>query len=642
MTVPRPNPITRRDLLVLLVVVLVAAFLRLADVDISEYRIDEYDLSKRALDMASGTAIPRLGLAASAGIPGSPLTVYLMAIPYAFSTSPVIATAFIAALNVVGVGLLWLIAFRYISPLVALLAGLAYAVNPWAILFSRKIWPPDYATPFALLAILLGMYGFWEGKRWAQAACLPAFIFAYSMHHEGAIAVFPLLAIIWVGRQNISWRAISWSIVLGMLVLLPLIIGVVQEGVDKSFTLLSDNRLRPVNVTNYPIYAMLQLASGLEVGTYIALYQLQDLDARVPHSTELWLIIVGGATGLGMVVSWLRRYRHMAATLLLWVLMPILLFVPGVLELVIHYYIVVIPALSLLAGIGAEWLVRLIPGKMPIRAVGVAAFCIVLLMQAIWWRGLVNYVTTTHVPSGFSTPIRYFMNVRDELLKYDDVILIGGGVLNKTKNIDLWSNYLYNIACFRETLIPEGGVAVFPKGRFVTLTPPNVPPSLVDNLYTSVNPLTFPLRPGEGEIVVNGFENAPEWPGPEPTQITPQQFDTGVQLKGYHLGDDTLYLWWTLPVTPPQRNYQYFGHFLDQDGNRIGQRDTSFWYLQHWCPGDRIITWIDVNPPEDASTLRVGMYAIENDQFINSNVLDSAGNPVSQWVDIPLTETKSS
>ena len=56
---------------------------------------------------------------------------------------------------------------------VALLAGLTYALNPWAILYSRKIWAQDFHTPFVLLGLGLGLYGFIEGKRWAQAACLP-------------------------------------------------------------------------------------------------------------------------------------------------------------------------------------------------------------------------------------------------------------------------------------------------------------------------------------------------------------------------------------------------------------------------------------------------------------------------------------
>lgn len=636
------NPITKRDWSILLVVVVVAAALRLYQIDIAEYRVDETNLSKMALDMAHGKAIPRLGLAASAGIPGSPLTVYLMAIPYAISVSPVVATVFIAGLNIAGVALLWIIGHRYFSTVVGGLAGLAYAVNPWALIFARKIWPPDYTTPFALLAIFLGCYGFWEQKRWAQMLTLPAVLLAYSMHHEGGLAIIPLLAIVWVGRKNIVWKAVLISVALTLLVLLPLIIGVVQEGFAQSFTIFSGGKLRAIQWTDYPILATLELASGLEVSTYIALSQLKTFDAALGTPTQLWLIVVCGATGIGMLAVWIH-YRRAALALWLWVWVPVLLFVPNIIGLVIHYYVVVIPGLSLLAAIGAEAFIRLIPEKrMRGRLTGILAFSAILLTQGAWWVGMINYVAVDSIKGGFSTPLRYFMTVRDALNTYDNIILTGGGVINKTNSLDLWGNFLYDKACFRELYIPEGGVAVFPKGRFATLSPPNVDLYPAGNLYTSGTSQTFPLRPGEGEYTVNTFETPPAWTGIQPTNVPPARFDNGIQLTGYALNANQMYLWWTLPDTHPALNYQYFGHFLDGDGNKLGQRDTSFWYTQHWCPGDRIVTWVDVNVPADTKTLRVGMYSNDNGSFVNTNVLDEAGNPVSQWVDIPLKAASGS
>jgi hypothetical protein len=86
-------------------------------------------------------------------------------------------------------------------------------------------------------------------------------------------------------------------------------------------------------------------------------------------------------------------------------------------------------------------------------------------------------------------------------------------------------------------------------------------------------------------------------------------------------------------------NYQYFGHFLDQSGERIGQRDTSFWPSKYWCEGDTAVTWIEIALPEGTATLRVGMYVLERGQIIASKVLDDGGQPVGQWVDISLTES---
>ncbi|NKB16104.1 MAG: hypothetical protein HC774_03095 [Sphingomonadales bacterium] len=88
--------------------------------------------------------------------------------------------------------LITLLAQRYFSRTVALVTGLTYALNPWAVLYSRKIWAQDYHTPFVLLALLLGLYGFTEdgARSWkrqiAQILCLPLLLFALQLANQRA------------------------------------------------------------------------------------------------------------------------------------------------------------------------------------------------------------------------------------------------------------------------------------------------------------------------------------------------------------------------------------------------------------------------------------------------------------------------
>jgi hypothetical protein len=65
---------------------------------------------------------------------------------------------------------------------------------------------------------------------------------------------------------------------------------------------------------------------------------------------------------------------------------------------------------------------------------------------------------------------------------------------------------------------------------------------------------------------------------------------------------------------------------------------TILWPGRFWCEGDRLITWAEIELPEGVETLRVGLYAFERDGFVNSNVLDDAGNPVASWADISLPQ----
>src|SRR5687768_667952 len=95
--------LTRRETALLIVLVLVAAFVRLERLGISDFRYDEGILSGLATQWLQGGAFPTRGLLASVGLPQGPLMVYLIAIPYVLFASPLAATAFVAVLNVGGV-----------------------------------------------------------------------------------------------------------------------------------------------------------------------------------------------------------------------------------------------------------------------------------------------------------------------------------------------------------------------------------------------------------------------------------------------------------------------------------------------------------------------------------------------------------
>ena len=129
---PSINRVRRNDFLILLVVLFAAALVRLGEPGTVEFKLDEAWLTRLARDFAAGGALPLTGMPSSVGVPNPPASVYVMALPFAVTSNPVAATMFVAALNVAGVGLLWLIAHRFLGRTVALVAGLAYALSPWA------------------------------------------------------------------------------------------------------------------------------------------------------------------------------------------------------------------------------------------------------------------------------------------------------------------------------------------------------------------------------------------------------------------------------------------------------------------------------------------------------------------------------
>jgi hypothetical protein len=623
---PTVNRITRRDLLGLALVLLIASMLRLGEPGMVEFLHDEAYLSLLAQDLVAGGEIPLTGIPSSVGIPNPPISLYIMAIPYALSSSPVFASLFIAALNVVGVGLLWLIAHRYLNRKVALLTGLAYALNPWAVLYSRKIWAQDFHTPLFLFGLLLGLLGFIEGKRWAQVLCLPVLFLAFQIHFA-AWTLLPLyLWLLWSGRKQISWQAMVVSIILAATTLGPFLIGLTRTLEDGPYRLSNalDQSDGGLSVSADALTFAARLATGLGLETWVAPEQQGDLLHKAPPPSALWLVL-GIVTLLGFAIVW-KKYLHnfWPGLLMLWAIVPILIFTPTWTKVYPHYFVASIPAYALLAAIGAVWLAEYLPGKPYTPTLVTAIFGVILLTQGFWWRGLLRYLDTTATPSGYGTPVHYLLDVRDAFTQYNDVLVISDGFeALYDQEPAAWPVLLRDTAdCVRT--ITGDGVAVFPDHPFAVLVAPNAPENPVDNLYFTNAPQTFGLRSDAGIYAIHTFDRAPEWEKVL-RQIPPARFDSGIQLTGYRLEQNRLYLEWLLPGQVSE-DYHYFGHFLDASGEKLGQRDNILWPGRFWCAGDRLITWADIDLPDGVEILRVGLYAFEHGGFVNSSVLDAVGN----------------
>jgi hypothetical protein len=638
------HPIKARDQLILVLILIVAAILRFGDLANAEFFHDEAMLSLLAQDMTRGGDFPLQGILSSVGIPNPPTSVYVMAIPYIFTDDPLIATGFIALLNVIGVGVLWHIGHRYFSRTVGLIAGLAYAVSPWAVLYSRKIWAQDFHTPLILIAIALGIYGFLEGRRWAQVVCLPLLLFALQIHFA-AWAILPVyLVMLWIGRHKIAWRAVMLSAGLGVLTLLPYILGL-SATLTQDPTRISDAIGRSnqgIGVSLDALRFNAYLMTGLGVETWIAPNQSADLLANAPIATPLWMLN-GALMLIGLIgVGW--KYRPLASLVIAWAFVPIAIFSLTWTTTYPHYFVHVIPVWMLLIAIGVELLIAgavyLVMIDQPrkraplVRIVVMTAIAVVWLMQAVWWRGAMRYVEVTPISlgagtSGYSTPMRYLLAVRDAVRDADDVIVLSDG---QTVLLDVeparWPVLLRDSAACVRTL-PGDGFWVLPSGPFAAI----VTPSAGENaaFYQHDAGERFAARGDEGYAVYR-WERAPEWDAGETVSSV---FENGVRLIGYRVDGERLMLTWEL-AGEQTIDYQYFVHFLDARGEVITQRDQPFWAGRHWCVGDRLVSWV-MMPLDQGVNLRIGFYVLEREGTYRAvDVLDMMGNPVGNWIELAL------
>jgi 4-amino-4-deoxy-L-arabinose transferase-like glycosyltransferase len=632
-----PRTPSRRDLLALLLVLVVAALVRMADGGrLSEYAYDQATLSSLALELATGRDLPLLGIQSSAGVPNSPMTVYVLAIPYLFTHDPQAIVLWIAAFNVIGVGLLWGLAYRYFNPTVALVAGLAYALHPHAIHYSRSIWAQDTHTPILLAALLLALYGYLERKPWAQALCLPLLLIGVQIHYA-AWALLPAFAwVIWVGRRNIDWRALALGLLLALLTLAPFAIGISQAANAGTAASAVVDDLDNLTLRNKALLYMARLFTGLG-GPWVGmdLVGVYDVVIETPTPVSALWLLVGTASVLGLLVVWRRWGAIWGALLFLWAVFSFLVFIPNWTGVYPHYFVPMLPGLALAAGLGVEWLATRAPRVALLRPAVIGLFALVLVTQGVTYWEFVQAADASATRTE-DTPVHYLMDVRAALTTYPDIIISGGTTGSSGQPV--WEPLLRDTAsCVRELVIAAGGVALFPAGPFAVITPPGALEPATGDLYQTEAPVFVPLRPDEGTYRIDAFQAAPAWNGPE---LHPQQlarFANGVELTGYTVEGDRVYLRWLLP-TAGSDSYQYFVHFLDASGEKIGQQDASFYPAHFWCAGDTIVTWIDADVPDATAGLNVGMYRFDGDQPVNSDIVDDAGNPVLPWVNIQLRD----
>lgn len=603
---------------------------------LGDFSYDQAALSVLALDMASGKSIPLTGIESSARIPNSPMTVYLLAPLYALTDDPQMVTLLIAAWNVVGVGLLWWLAYRYFGARVALLAGLAYALHPHAIHYSRSIWAQDMHTPLIIIGFLLALRGFIEGKRWPQLLALPVLVVAMQVHYAAWTLLPVYLWIVWAGRKQIRWPLLVASIFIAAATMIPFAIGLAQSAETSATAATVIDQLDSLTLRNKALLYLARLATGLG-GPWVGMPLIGEYDVVLDTPSvvaALWLL-VGVAVVGGLVAVWGRWGRFRAVFLTLWAVLPFAVFVPNWTGVYPHYFIPNLPALALLAALGVDALLAVLPERPPLRQIAFGAFTLILLSQG--WQYLLFLREVDAVDTAlYPTPLHYLMDVRAPLRSVDDVIISGG--TSGESGYLVWKGLTYRTSsCVRELVVASGAVAVFPDGPFAVISPPGALAPAAGDLYSTAASLIIPLRPGEGAYTVQLFDEAPDWNGPPITPIAPVRFDNQVQLTGYRLDENRVYLEWALPGEREQ-GYQYFAHFLDANGEKLGQQDASFWPPHFWCAGDRLILWTDADIPEATATLRVGMYYLnDKDHFVNSNVLDSGDNVVAPWTDIPLT-----
>jgi len=550
-------------------------------------------------------------------------------------------------LNVIAVALTWWLARRYYGWRAAVIAGLLYAVSPWGILYSRKIWAQDLLPPFVVATVLTGLLGFGEGKRWARWAHWPLLALTVQIHYAAFILIPLSLLMLALWHERIRWRELALGLGLAALTVIPAVVGAYQDHLLSLDTIrhgLNANagHQRVVSTTALN-YAWLTVA-GTDLHSLAGPQQFQTYLDAVPDAYPLFKLVPLGAVLAAAWLVWrMVRQRQVRLTpdvvMVAWLILPVLTFTWEWTEVAPHYLIPLMPAAYILcgAGIDAVWQSLRSPQiRRPLLA-GIGILLVVIAgLQITLYVELLRFLDDHATPGGFGTPLHDLLTVRDAVLERQpqDVIVISTGELAPYDEVPaMWGVLLERVPSVR--FVNGTRTAVIPAGDSLELIAwsPALRVCADQDCMNGNGAEVLGLRPGENPYILR----PPQAFAAQARlrSIGPVRFANGAYLTGYAVNPGNVELAWRLDG-PVREDYHAFVHALDAGGQRLVQSDRLAWPGRYWRAGDTLVLWFDLTVPPDAAALYTGMYTMDGTNFNNVDVLDASGAYLAQGATIPL------
>jgi 4-amino-4-deoxy-L-arabinose transferase-like glycosyltransferase len=612
--------------LVLLLIVAIAILLRLGLPHVAEFKQDEANLSRLAIDMAAGRTFPLLGIDSSVGIRNAPVSVYILAIPYRLSSDPLLAGQFVAWLNVLAVLLSYAFTRRYWGPTAAIIAALLYAASPWAAFYSRKLWAQDLLPFFVLLVVWAGSLAFLEGKRWAQWLHLPLLAITGQIHYA-TFTLIPitgyLLFLAW--RQGKLSRAFWGGVFLALLTVIPYAVGFVQGQLWANLGGLSSQPnadLSPIN----PTFALLgQMVAGLDLETVIvgAPGSLPDPPLAVVVGNGLaFAVILAFAYAFvqtAQIVRKGRRANPLLLILLLWLLGVPLAFWPTWTKFYTHYLIATLPAAFILLGVVVgpmiqAWQAQL-PSRLGKRILLALAAALLALPSAVGVTTLLNglHFADWQAPAdaAFGLPLGRYMPLRQKILdqKPDQVLAqMDGQFVGFNPQASIWDLLLADVPLVR---FLEPGIRVYPTDAGKTLL-------LAGGCTGNDDYVLRQLPNGQPDYCyrLTLYDPASADFSQFSPYTGPAYYANGLRILATHWDTNSaclevLYQPSQAAAGPKNDFFNVAVKFIDAAGVQVAEADSTFWNGRYWRAGDRIVRQFclpDRQPASIITAVRLGLY----------------------------------
>jgi 4-amino-4-deoxy-L-arabinose transferase-like glycosyltransferase len=628
---------------------LVAGALRMAWPGITEFKADEARLLSLALEMRQGTLAVR-GISSSTGFPNFPMSVWLYALPVLVWPHPYAATLFTGLLNTLAVGGGYWLARRYWGTGAALAATLLFAVSPWAVLFSRKIWAQNLLPLFVMVWAISAALALVEGRRWMLAVHILALAVAIQIH-LAAVALLPatlvLLLVFW---RRVEWRALLAGVGLAVLVAAPFLVYLAPRLGGMALLGGGGEAAPGATMGRDALRYSSMIITGSDIHSLAGPSQFQAYLDRLPPMAwvyALWLLLVVG--GVVWLVGGLLRDRSTTQAqagfvLLVWLVSPLLVFLWPWTPVYLHYFIALLPAPYLISGVfvgailaragawgrGLTWAVLLVTAGLQVAAL----------------VSLLSLVGSVATPGGFGTPLVVTLAAADraraEVAAGATEVLIAGS--GSSPNVDSFpaefDALLFDVP---RRFVDSTAEALYPAAASVVVADARaeMSPWATTDLYRAAASRAdaVPARIGEGELLVltlpGGAAPADAEPLDAPALLANWVTVLGTEAITPPAGDDRWWqIHWRTGDNPDPATYHFFNHLLGADGTRLAQVDAPAFRPDQWRAGDRVISRFVMPWPPAGAAVRLGMYRYP--ELTAVPLLDVAGNPYADALEVPL------
>jgi 4-amino-4-deoxy-L-arabinose transferase-like glycosyltransferase len=651
------------ELALLGIVVLLAAWLRFQHIDQAEFLWDQSEISKWALDAGQKGEFRFIGPMSSTGLTTFPVAIWLMAVPFAISPSPVFGTGFVAFINLLAVVGCYFWVRRWFGRRAALVATLLYAVAPWAVIYSRKIWHTVLLPPLVMLHVATAWLAFVKGRRWA----LPAHGLALALLVQTHFAALPcvLLTVIWglIFFKRLDWRFVLLGALIAALTFVPYFAVDATRGWRSTPRFLKLAQL-PATVDADAARATWTITTGWDLHILTGLNLYPDFVAGTLNVR--WLFAAVGALAVvGIAIALWRAGRRaraglddetaaalMAAT---WLLMPALFLTRHSTLVAPHYFTVTFPAQFILVG----WVVAQ-AGRLKGRLARVGQVLLIALVAVLAAAQVYETVSVLQFVmardttlGGYGTPVAYEIKavetanrLRQEL-GGDEVVVLALGDEPRVYEMPNAADVLMVDTPHRS--VDVRSALVFPAHPAVYWAAYERSPGeeLLSSFTPEITAARVPLR--EGVRSFRFYHWAGGEPGiscKQPLPGGPRAWANGAQLIGYCLEGDLrpgekvrwMLIWRPARTPTGDVYYHWFNHLVDGSGELRAQQDGPSLLPAYWRAGDTVLNWFELQIPPDAPpdgyTMRVGMYTYPD--VANVPLVNADGSPLGEWVEIDL------